>query len=226
MGAVNGTDAAFNPIFVRAVQAFVIVFFGLMAVFRIVVAQISIYDAENVGCTQTSDTLRSIYLGIHMLLGLVELLLSAICIIPYTHRLYKIYKYMKQMDKEPDDKQHVILYNVIQKQCKLAFVLYGTSFMLFAVLSNVIRQRGIVQSFGYMDTIINGLCVYCTFGHDVYNKSVYRYLCNCNGIKSLQIIFCFCCWKCNESEEKETDESKLVSEMQSTSTTSKSTAQS
>merc|ERR1712228_1281 len=143
----------------------------------------------------------------------VELLLSAICIIPYTHRLYKIYKYMKQMDKEPDDKQHVILYNVIQKQCKLAFVLYGTSFMLFAVLSNVIRQRGIVQSFGYMDTIINGLCVYCTFDF-TYNKFLYRYLCNCNGIKSLQIMFCFCCWKCNESEEEETDEMRL-SEMQS-----------
>ena len=116
------------------------------------------------------------------------------------------------MDGDPNDKKPAALLNIIKKQCRLAFIVYGTSFLLFALLANVVSEQGIVQSFGYIDTIINGLCVYCTFDFKL-NHLCYRYLCNCNGVRPCQWMFCFLCCCCN-THEKKTDESKLA-EMQS-----------
>merc|ERR1719242_156390 len=137
---------------------------------------------------------------VYGLLGVAELSLSLICIVPYSVKLYKIYKQMNK-EKESHNKNPQLLLNVIKKQGKLSFVTYGTTFLLFALLANVLSEQGIVQSFGYVDTIINGMCVYCTFDFSL-NKQCYRYLCNCNGIRSLQWIFCFCCCCCNVYEGK------------------------
>ena len=86
---VNLFTAAFAPTFIKGVQLFVIVYFGCMAVFRVVVAQISVYDADKVLCVQTGQ-LRTIYIALHACLGMIELSLSAVCVIPYSYKLLKV----------------------------------------------------------------------------------------------------------------------------------------
>ena len=87
--AVRGSDVEFSPCFIKGVQLFVIVFFGFMISFRIVVAQFSEYDAERLVCIQTGQ-LRTIYMGTFVLVAVAEITLSSLCIVPYTIKLYKV----------------------------------------------------------------------------------------------------------------------------------------
>ena len=132
---------------------------------------------------------------------------------PSSFQSWLFFTRQRQKDTEESVQNNPqILLNVIKKQAKLAFITYGTTFVLFGVLANMLSQQGlqsIVQSFGYIDTIINGLCIFCTFDFEL-NKRCYRYLCDCNGVKPLQMLFCLCCYCCSIHQDKtKTNEAKL-----------------
>ena len=53
----------------------------------------------------------------------------------------------------------------------------------------------------FIDTLINAICVYCSFSFP-FNEKSYRYACDCNGNKYLLCMCCYCCYCCNVREDK------------------------
>merc|ERR1712228_566417 len=103
---------------------------------------------------------------------------------------------------------------IIKTQCKLAFVSLMSSLLIVYVGAFVnIGASGVLWSF---DTLLNCLCVYCSFLFPT-NVKLYHYACDCNGNKYLLCLCCYCCYCCNvrmsEEEIMEEEEKKQDVEM-------------
>ena len=82
-----------------------------------------------------------------------------------------------------------------KKQFKLTWISYLSTIIIVYWGANDRDLRAIfIAFFLYIDSLINVLCVYCTF--EIYDN-VYQMLCNCNANKWCLWIFCWCCYCCN-----------------------------
>eukprot|EP01083_Nonionella_stella_P183524 663506_1 len=191
----EGSGIQFPHKLIKGLKITTIAVYGSFAIYFVVMAYRSTYDAVDNDCS--TDTPLPIYIAVMGIYALVDFVLGVIICSLYLTRLYALYKLVKisaVMDTEnaienrAAQKGNKELLRIIQKQGKLAYVSYiSTLFLIYFGPPTT----GLTMA--YIDSVINAFCVYCTFN---WNDNVYRYLCNCNGNKYLQYLFCSVCGCC------------------------------
>eukprot|EP00483_Globobulimina_turgida_P001627 UN01629 len=172
--------------------------FGIIApLYSSIIHQFAVFDEVNQLCGLAPKVAIFSY-SFGALLALSDLCLGFTCIALFLRPLYNLHvvtKNMRVMDPELQNSNENVnginLLNVVKKQAKLAYISYISTILI--VYSFAVNEALI--AFAFMDSLVNVLCVYCTFDFE-FNNSIFWYLCHCTGNKCLQRIFCFCCCCC------------------------------
>eukprot|EP01084_Bolivina_argentea_P122622 217268_1 len=212
----SGSGIEYSPKLVKGLKITTIVVYGIFAIYFIATASNKVYNEEEDSC-KLGGKLVMYYVAM-VIYALVDFVLGVIICSLYLARLYALYKLIKAssvidhdktMETEAERKGQEEVLRIIQKQGKLAYVAYISTlfFIYFGPPSTGLAM-------GYMDSIINGLCVYCTFN---WNAKTYQYLCDCNGNKYLQYLFCSVCGCCCCNQVRTASNNVEVKALDSTS---------
>eukprot|EP01084_Bolivina_argentea_P188952 325099_1 len=180
---------AFNPIFIKAFAVFIVVTYLVYAICHVTTGHHIEFDEEDRVCKPTADGEKVVY-GFTYPFLLVDFLIGVVICGMFARKLWLLQHQLDQSHRTNVDK-NIDFIPAAKKQTKLAFVAYITS-----LLAMYIMPATKFFSFPFVDTLINALCVYCTFRFEMPVK-LYRYLCECGGNKCCLCVFCFCCWCCN-----------------------------
>eukprot|EP01083_Nonionella_stella_P130255 395287_1 len=210
-----GSDYAFSKCVIRSLLGAIIASYGAFAAVHVALRNSYSYDEEKTVCLPIEGSYIVQISGAFAIL--VDFILGVISVGLYVFRLRTLHGIQKDIDSlngdvDASDSEFMV---VARKQCKLAFVSYISSVILMYMSPFVS-----VLMLPYVDGLTNVLCVYCSFSFD-FNKSAYRYLCECGGNMYLRCLCCFCCF-CWNQKSINMDEMKLAQSVASNAKTANS----